>query len=115
MSETIKPDYRVAFDEESDQVTFHNRESWWKNGPLPADAEVLPPLPTEAYEEGRTAAPGYDIHALETEWREWWASSGRPKLGNPSAAFVGFCRSRHERAPIQRMGHSDWDEDPAAA
>src|SRR5271168_3981490 len=43
------PDYRVTFDEKTDNVTFFNRESWWDNTPLPSDGETLPPLPTEAY------------------------------------------------------------------
>jgi hypothetical protein len=102
------PDYRLTFDEESDQVTFHNRETWWRNTPLPAGSETLPLLPTEAYEEARAAAPGYDIHMLESEWRQWWASSGKPVLNNPAAAFVGFCRSRNETAPIER---ESWEKD----
>jgi plasmid replication initiation protein len=96
------PDYRVAFSEERDMVVFTNRNGKWVERPLPSDGENLLPLPEEAYEEGRAAAPGYDIHGLESEWREWWASSGKPKLDNPAAAFVGFCRSRHKRAPIRR-------------
>jgi hypothetical protein len=107
------PDYRVSFDEATDLVTFHNRESWWENAPLPSDGESLPALRSEVYEEGRAAAPGYDIHGLESEWREWWASSGKPKLDSPAAAFVGFCRSRHKRAPIQREADRDWAEAPA--
>jgi plasmid replication initiation protein len=99
------PDYRVTYNEETDQVTFYNRESWWQNVPLPSDGETLPPLPAPAYEDGRAAAPGYDVHALESEWREFWANSGRPKLDNPAAAFVGFCRARHKRAPILRDAH----------
>ncbi len=78
--------------------------------PLPSDGETLPPLPPEAYEEGRSAAPGYDIHGLGTEWREFWESSGKPQLANPAAAFVGFCRSRHKRAPIQRRSAADEDD-----
>ena len=39
------PDYRVAFDEETDLVMFHNRDRWWVNAPLPSDGETLPPLP----------------------------------------------------------------------
>jgi hypothetical protein len=103
------PDYRVSFDEESDNVTFFNRDNKWVERPLPSDDDVLPPLPDEAYEEGRNAAPGYDIHALENDWRDFWESSGRPKIDNPAAAFVGFCRSRHKRAPIQRRAavHDD--------
>jgi plasmid replication initiation protein len=104
------PDYRLVFDEEADMVIFFNRDGKWVDRPLPSDGETLPPLPQEAYDEGRVSAPGYDIHGLESEWREWWASSGKPKLDNPAAAFVGFCRSRHRRAPIQR---ESWDEAPA--
>jgi plasmid replication initiation protein len=107
------PDYHVVFDEESDLVLFTNRDGKWVERPLPSDGETLPPLPSEAYDEGRAAAPGYDIHGLESEWREWWASSGKPKLDNPAAAFVGFCRSRNKRAPIQRESDRDWSDPPA--
>lgn len=93
------PDYRVTFDEEADQITFYSRG--WAERPLPSD-EKLPALPEEAYEEGRAAAPGYDIYALESAWRQWWIESGKPVLNNPAAAFVGFCRYRHGKAPIQR-------------
>jgi plasmid replication initiation protein len=103
------PDYRLIFDEEPDMITFFNRDGNWVERPLPSDGETLPPLPPEAYDEGRAAAPGYDIHALESDWREWWASSGKPKLHNPVAAFVGFCLSRHKRAPIQREKEAAWD------
>jgi plasmid replication initiation protein len=101
------PDYHLAFEEARDMVLFTNREGkWLERSSLRSDGETLPPLPSTAYEDGRGAAPGYDIHALESEWREWWANSGKPKLDNPAAAFVGFCRSRHKRAPIQR---ETWD------
>jgi hypothetical protein len=104
------PDYHLAFDEERDLVMFYNRDGKWLERPLPSDGETLQPLPTEAYEEARAAAPGYDIHGLEGEWREWWASSGKPKLDNPAAAFVGFCRSRHKRAPIRRGTEPEWEQ-----
>src|ERR1700733_5321440 len=107
------PDYRLVFDEAADMVIFFNRDGKWVERPLPSDGETLPLLPTEAYEDGRDAAPGYDIHGLESEWREWWASSGKPKLDNPAAAFVGFCRSRHKRAPIERKAAWDGSEAPA--
>jgi hypothetical protein len=101
------PDYRLIFDEEKDMIGFFNRDNNWVERPLPSDGETLPPLPDEAYEEGRAAAPGYDIHGLESEWREWWASSGKPRLHDPGAAFLGFCRSRHKRAPIKRTTADD--------
>jgi hypothetical protein len=58
-------------------------------------------LRTETYEEARAAAPGYDIYYLEREWREWWSKTGKPKLENPDAAYLGFCRSRHSRTPMR--------------
>jgi hypothetical protein len=109
------PDYRVVFDEESDQVTFFNRDGKWVERPLPSDGETLPPLPTQAYEDAREAAPGYDIYVLESEWRDFWASSGKPTLSDPPAAFVGFCRSRHKRAPIKRKAGRELHEAPARA
>ena len=98
---------------DADMVIFFNRDGKWVERPLPSDEDSLPPLPTEAYEEGRNAAPGYDIHALENDWRDFWESSGKPKIDNPAAAFVGFCRSRHKRAPIRREVYGDADEPPA--
>ncbi len=60
-------------------IAFFNRDNKWVERPLPSDGETLPPLPTTPMRTARDAAPGYDIHALENEWREWWASSGKPK------------------------------------
>jgi hypothetical protein len=107
------PDYRLIFDEDQDMIAFFNRDGSWVERHLPSDGETLPHLPTEAYEAAREAAPGYDIHGLESEWREWWANSGKPILDNPAAAFVSFCRSRHKRAPINRERNRDTDKTPA--
>jgi len=108
------PDYRMAFDEETDMIVFFNRDNKWVERPLPSDGETLPPLPEEAYEEARNAAPAYDVYALEGDWRDFWESSGKPRIDNPAAAFVGFCRSRHKRAPIQRRSaHEESEPSPA--
>jgi plasmid replication initiation protein len=107
------PDYHLIFDEGRGVVLFTNRDGKWVERPLPSDSETLPPLPTDAYEDARDAAPGYDIHGLESEWREWWANSGKPKLHDPGAAFVGFCRSRHKRAPLRREPGQNREEPPA--
>ncbi len=66
------------------QVVFFNRDGKWVERPPPSDSETLPPLPPKAHEEGRAQAPGYDIYGLEREWREFWVSSGKPKLANPA-------------------------------
>ena len=33
---------------------------------------------------------------LEEQWREFWVDSGKPELKNADAAFIGFCKRRHE-------------------
>lgn len=102
------PDYRLTVNDGPDTVTFHNRGTMWDES-ASSDEESLPALPSVAYEQAREAAPGYDISALEREWREWWIASGRPPLANVPAAFVGFCRARHKRAPLIRMAAGEWD------
>lgn len=99
------PDYRLTLNEETDQVCFINRESWWDQNPkISNDGDELPKLPGDVFDDAKRAAPGYDVYALEQEWREWWASSGKPKLESPAAAFVGFCASRSKRKPLRQFG-----------
>jgi plasmid replication initiation protein len=90
------PDYAVTI--EGDNVRFVNRNTMPK--PLPEGEKTrFPFLDPETYNDARIVAPGYDVHALEREWREFWVDSGKPELKNPDAAFVGFCKSRYKRNP----------------
>ncbi|MBA83296.1 MAG: RepA [Thalassobius sp.] len=50
-------------------------------------------LSPETYEKAREAAPTWDIHFLEQEWRMWMSEPPR----HPDGAFLGFCRKWHER------------------
>ena len=76
--------------------------------PLPApDATLYPTLDPETYNDARIVAPGYDVYQLETEWRSFWLDSGRPELKSPDAAFIGFCKSRHARAPVLRSASDE--------
>ena len=87
------PDYRVALEDE--MVIFRNRMSW-----QPPKAPVrYPQLDPEAYHDARLVAPGYDIHYLEREWRDWWVESGMPELHSPGRAFIAFCKKRHQMRP----------------
>lgn len=90
------PDYALSFDEATENVVFTNR------GTMNAKEEEdggFPFLDPETYHAARAVAPGYDVHFLEREWLEFWSEQGRPPLKNPDAAFIGFCRKRHERNP----------------
>ena len=51
----------------------------------------IPSLKPDTYEQARRAAPGWDVHILEQEWRAW--ASEIPQSAD--AAFIGFCKRRH--------------------
>ncbi|MGI3213297.1 replication initiator protein A [Roseovarius tibetensis] len=87
------PDYNVRFDEEKDNVTFTNRGML-----LPAQVVDSDPLPyvrlgPNAHTKAKEAAPGWDVYALEQEWRGWMSEPPR----DADAAFVGFCRKWYAR------------------
>jgi plasmid replication initiation protein len=83
------PDYHVAFDAESDLVTFHSRGTILQEE-HPVD---VPPLKAETYERARQAAPGWDIYEIEQEWRDWMSEPPQ----HPDAAFIRFCEKWHAR------------------
>ena len=89
------PDYRVAFAEGADVIVFTNRGTM--NGKSHAFAGTdIPPLDGGAYAEARAVAPGWDVYALEQEWRDWISEPPT----HPGKAFVGFCRRAcAERGP----------------
>jgi plasmid replication initiation protein len=83
------PDYATVLAD--DIVTFINRNGQDATPPAPTFAGPL--LKPETYEKARHAAPGWDIYALEQQWREWIATKDTaPK--RPDGAFVGFCRRK---------------------
>jgi plasmid replication initiation protein len=90
------PDYAVTI--EGDTVRFLNR-SVARPAALPPPISY-PVLDAETYHDARTVAPGWDVYFLEQEWRRFWYESGQPELANPDAAFIGFCRNRHQRQPV---------------
>ena len=92
------PDYHVALETETDMVVFRNRNTM----PLDREPPALPGsfegplLGPGVYEEAREAAPGWDIYAIEREWRAWLAKEEiEPK--HPGKHFLKFCRSWFER------------------
>jgi hypothetical protein len=86
-------------------VCFTNRRVAQAKAKPPAGdlfGGVSNPVVSESgYAAARKAAPGYDIHGLYHEWVSWWRDSGCPELTNSDKAFIGFCRTRHERAPLR--------------
>jgi plasmid replication initiation protein len=84
------PDYHVVFNDRDDIVEFQNRGSV---GHLAPSWGVGTRLHPDTYSEARSAAPGWDIHRLEQEWRDWIIDPPH----DPDRAFVGFCRKWFEK------------------
>ena len=62
------------------------------------EAPATPPRLSEAARErAREMMPGWDVYALEADWRAIWARSGAPRLRSPDAAFLGWVRKRQDR------------------
>jgi plasmid replication initiation protein len=88
------PDYDLALDGERVVMSRKGRARGPRGLPLfEASLEVS----EAAMEKARTAAPGFDVHALRSEWRAFASAQGTlPR--DPDSAFVGFCRKRHAQA-----------------
>jgi plasmid replication initiation protein len=93
--EDLLPDYRLMLDP-GDLVRFEARDRLVEEA-----GGSWPLLDPGTHVAARAAAPGYDIHALEADWRRHWARSGRPRLRDPDAAFLAFARARAARAPLR--------------
>ena len=80
------PDYRLA-EEPGDILCVSRRDVVV----LPGEG---PSLRAATLETARALAPGWDIYALEAEWRGVWVRSGRPVLRSADAAFLGWLKKR---------------------
>jgi plasmid replication initiation protein len=86
------PDYAIRFSEDGEQILFQGRGTV----PAPAPEAFQGPLEASAHDEARRAAPGWDVHYLEQEWRRWCgAEEIEPKA--PTRHFVKFCSSWFEK------------------
>jgi hypothetical protein len=62
--------------------------------PLPSQLVLKP----DTFGKVRKLCPGYDIYALENEWRMWVA--GKPTPGNVDAAFIAFAKTYAKNHPL---------------
>lgn len=83
------PDYEIALSDD-DNLTFTNRDKKHLATVSQTGFILLKP---ETYEKAKRAAPGWDIHALEQQWREWIAKKKEPPQ-RPDTAFIAFCRKK---------------------
>lgn len=82
------PDYSLT-EMPGDLLRVTRRETL--AAPLGQAGPVLKPATLETV---RGLLPGWDVYALEAEWRDMWQRSGRPRLRSPDAAFLGWIKKR---------------------
>ena len=80
------PDYSLT-EEPGDIIRFAPRSVV----EAPGEGPLLKP---DTLQAARDLAPGWDIYALQAEWRAFWHRSGRPALRSPDRAFLGFVKTR---------------------
>ncbi|WP_299654997.1 replication initiator protein A [uncultured Jannaschia sp.] len=93
------PDYALAFDGDRIVFTRKGRGHIHPDPGLPLFDASLRVSPT-AMEKARQAAPGYDVHALYENWKRF-ANAQDEAPRNADAAFIGFCKKRHELEPMR--------------
>ena len=94
------PDYRLELDGDRVVLSRKGKAPAWRSAaalPLFETALEVSPL---AMEKAKRAAPGYDVHALFEDWRRF-AAEQEEAPRNADAAFIGFCKKRHEREPLR--------------
>jgi plasmid replication initiation protein len=83
------PDYAIELTE-TDMVIFRSRRED-RGGEVPVGR-----LRPETYQEARGYAPGWDVYAIEAEWRRW-CESEEIEPRNPDRHYLKFCKSWAEK------------------
>ncbi|PHR68787.1 replication initiator protein A [Albimonas donghaensis] len=83
------PDY--TFTIEGDNVVVRPKRLIDEQLPLPNLSSLH--LKGDTYDAARRAAPGWDVHHLETEWRSWVVDKGIA-VKDADRHFVSFCKKR---------------------
>ncbi|MDZ4093836.1 MAG: replication initiator protein A [Paracoccaceae bacterium] len=86
------PDYSLAEDP-GDIVRITRRDVVLAPGDGPL-------LRAQTLATARDMLPGWDVYALEADWRDLWLRSGRPRLRAPDAAFLGWLRKREKNDTV---------------
>ena len=76
---------------QNDMVSFRNRAT----APAVVGLGYSIKLQPDTYEAARTVAPGWDVYAIELEWRQWVVGlleQGMEPPRSPDSAFIGFCK-----------------------
>ena len=92
------PDYDVRIEGQNAVFTRKGKRAAKAQSELPLLGNALR-VSQDTMEKAKRCAPGYDVYALYDDWKHF--ASGQAELPrSPDAAFLGFCKKRHERAPL---------------
>lgn len=83
------PDYAFTLDDETVMVR-PKKDTVQTALPLPLRGLQIDP---ETYGRARQAAPGWDMHVLESEWRSWVLEKSLT-VRDSDAHFLSFCKQR---------------------
>ena len=83
------PDYGLYLNDNT--LVFKNRRTKKQKS-----TDTIPPFEPWVIEKAKAAAHGFDIYALEREFRGWANDKPKPDKGYP-AAFIGFCKQKAAR------------------
>lgn len=89
------PDYQLI-EEPGDLIRVCPRAVLVEDVPAVDLGNPGPYLSPDSHDVARRLMPGADVYALEAEWRSLWQKSGRPRLGNPDKAFLGWLKKNHD-------------------
>jgi hypothetical protein len=88
---TVTPEPSLTVIEPS--LSAQAREGVSKSDDLKVKGRPMLAISSEAREEARKLAHGWDIRELEDEWREWNEAQDNV-VKDPDRAFIAFCRKR---------------------
>ncbi len=83
------PDYAFSFDNDL-VIVRPKKEAGQAALPFPVHGLHVS---ADTYGQARKLAPGWDVHALEADWRSWVVDKGI-EVKNADAHFLGFCKTR---------------------
>jgi len=83
------PDY--TFELDGDTVRVRPKTETLQSA-LPFPLAALR-LASDTHDDARRLAPGWDMHALEQEWRSWVLDKGIA-VKDPNQHFLAFCKKR---------------------
>jgi hypothetical protein len=81
------------------QPKAHARKPIKAEGSLPARG--IPLFDAKVYENAKKAAPRYDVHALEGEWRDWLENrKEQTPIANMAGHFISFCKNKAQQKSL---------------